>query len=147
KALPATSPAWHPVASPAGAKAGPAIDRLAGDLDAFFRLVRPGGGSNGWVVAGSRTASGRPLLANDPHLDASLPAHWYLVSLRTSVECVAGASFVGGPVVLAGHNGRACWGLTAGLVDNTDLFMEQIGPDGASVREGDSYTPCEVREE
>ncbi len=147
KALSTTYPAWHPVTTPVGAKAGPAIDRLAGDLDAFFRLVRPGGGSNNWVLAGSRTATGRPLLANDPHLDASLPAHWYLVSLRTPRDCVAGASFIGGPVVLVGHNGHACWGLTAGLVDNTDLFLEELSPDGGSVRQGERFIACEVREE
>ena len=146
-ALDSQYPAWQPVIAPVGEKAGAAVDRLGEDLAVFFALVRPGGGSNNWVVAGSRTESGRPILANDPHLDASLPAHWYLVGLRTPEEGVAGASFVGGPVILAGHNGRACWGLTAGLVDNTDLFLEAIGPDGASVREGDHFTPCEVREE
>src|SRR5262249_2415244 len=122
-------------------------DCLGEDLAAFFALVRPGGGSNGWALAGSRTASGRPLLANDPHLDASLPAHWYLARLRTPAGCVAGASFVGGPGFPGGPHGHACWGLTAGLVDNTDLFLEEVGPDGGSVRTGDQFTPCEVREE
>jgi penicillin amidase len=146
-ALDSTYPAWQPVTTPAGARAGQAVDRLAEDLKVFFSLIRPGGGSNGWVLAPSRTTSGRPLLANDPHLDAVLPAHWYLVSLRTSNQALAGASFVGGPVILVGHNGHACWGITAGLIDNTDLFLEEIGPDETSVREGDRFIPCEVREE
>ncbi len=147
KALDSTFPAWHPVADPVGAEAGEAVDRLGADLAAFFSWVGLGGGSNNWVVAGSRTASGRPLLANDPHLDASLPAHWYLARLRTPKETLAGASFVGGPVFLAGHNGHAAWGLTAGLVDNTDLFIEEIGPDGASVKQGDAFVPCRVLDE
>ena len=146
-ALDAAYPAWQPVIAPVGQKAGAAVDRLRTDLEAFFSVVRPGGGSNNWAVAGSRTTSGRPILANDPHLDASLPAHWYLASIRTPEGAVAGATFIGGPGVLVGHNGTACWGLTAGLVDNTDLFLEEIGPDGASVRQGDDFVPCEVREE
>ncbi len=60
---------------------------------------------------------------------------------------MAGATFLGGPAVQCGHNGFAAWGVTAGLIDNTDLFREQIGPDGRSVRQGDSFVPCPVREE
>lgn len=147
RALDVTYPDWHPVVNPPGAKAGLAVDRLADDLAAFFALVPPGGGSNAWAIAGAKTATKRPLLACDPHLDASLPTHWYLLSLRTPAEQVCGASFVGGPGVLVGHNGRAAWGLTAGLVDCTDLFLESLGPDGVSVRQGDAFVPCEVRDE
>src|SRR5581483_6988314 len=75
------------------------------------------------------------------------PAHWYLVQSRTPDLAVAGASFVGGPAIMAGHNGHAAWGVTAGLVDNTDLFIEQIGSDRVSVRQGDGFVPCAVREE
>ncbi|HZY85159.1 MAG TPA: penicillin acylase family protein [Gemmataceae bacterium] len=146
-ALDPAYPHWHPVTKPPGQGAGPGLDRLAHDLAAFVGAVRSGGGSNNWAVAGARTATGRPILANDPHLDASLPPHWYLVHVRTPGWAVAGATFLGGPSVLAGHNGRAAWGVTAGLVDNTDLFREQIGPDGTSVRQGGEFVPCPVREE
>lgn len=147
RALDATYAAWHPATTPAGAMVGPAIDRLGEDLAAFFQWVRPGGGSNNWALAGSRTTSGRPILANDPHLDASLPAHWYLARLETPRERVAGATFLGGPPFLIGHNGHAAWGMTAGLVDNTDLFIEEMGPDGTSVRQGDGFSPCPVVQE
>ncbi len=130
RALDGAYPAWQPVIQQVAEAAAPVVDRLAHDLDAFFEVMAPGGGSNNWVLAGSRTATGRPILANDPHLDASLPAHWYLASVRTPQSARAGATFVGGPGFLVGHNGTACWGLTAGLVDNTDLFIEEIGPDG-----------------
>jgi penicillin amidase len=140
-------PTWQPVIWPVGQAAGVAADHLARDLAAFFEVVRPGGGSNNWALAASRTATGRPILANDPHLDASLPAHWYLASVRTPAKAVAGATFIGGPSMLVGHNGTACWGVTSGLVDNTDLFIEDIGSDGASVRQGDRFVPCEVVEE
>jgi penicillin amidase len=147
QALDATYPDWHLVTSAVGKAAGQVVDRLADDLSTFFTWMQPGGGSNNWAVAGSRTATGRPILANDPHLDASLPAHWYLSSLRTPNEMVAGATFVGGPAFLIGHNGHVAWGVTAGLVDNTDLFLEEIGPDGTSVRQGDGFAPCRIEEE
>jgi penicillin amidase len=145
-ALDPAYPHWLPVTAPPGQAAGPAFDRLEADLAAFEGVAR-GGGSNNWAVAPGRTATGRPILANDPHLSALLPAHWYLVQARAPDFAVAGASFVGGPAVLAGHNGHAAWGVTAAIVDNTDLFIEQIGPDGASVRVGDGFVPCTVREE
>jgi penicillin amidase len=145
-ALDPAYPHWLPVTAPPGQAAGPALDRLEADVAVFEGVVR-GGGSNNWAIAPERTATGRPILANDPHLSALLPAHWYLVQARAPDFAVAGASFVGGPAVLAGHNGHAAWGVTAALVDNTDLFIEQIGPDGASVREGDRFVHCAVREE
>jgi penicillin G amidase len=147
RALDPTYPEWHPVtAMPVGcAESMPEF--LTRDLDEFFQFIRPGGGSNNWVLAGSRTATGRPLLANDPHLDASLPAHWYLARVQGPRGTFAGATFVGGPSFLVAHNGLACWGLTAGLTDNTDLFQEEIGPDGKSVRRGNGYEPCEIVDE
>ncbi len=145
-ALDPAYPHWHPVTVPPGQAAGPAFDRLEAELGAFESVTRSGG-SNNWAVAPARTATGRPLLANDPHLNAVLPPHWYLAQARAPGYAVAGATFLGGPVVLAGHNGHAAWGVTAALVDNTDLAVEQIGPDGASVRVGDGFVPCTVREE
>lgn len=138
-------PEWQPVASPPGAPAGPAVDRLAEDLAAFSGAVRIGGGSNNWALAGSRTRSGRPLLANDPHLSPVLPSHWYLCHLRTPGWSLAGASFAGIPGMLVGHNGFCAWGITVGMIDNTDLFIEELGPDGRSVLQGDTVVPCEVR--
>jgi penicillin amidase len=143
-ALDPSYPEWHPVAAPPGAPAGPTLDRLGADLATFQGLVPIGGASNNWAIAGSRTASGSPLLANDPHLAPRLPAPWYLAHLRTPDWEVAGASFVGGPAFPIGTNGFAAWGITAALTDDTDLFLEEIGPDGASVREGDSIVPCDV---
>jgi penicillin G amidase len=140
-------PEWLPATAPPGRAARVVLDRLAADLALFTAVAGTGTGSNNWVVSAKRTATGRPLLANDPHLDSRLPCHWYLAHVRTPQWAVAGASFVGGPGVLCGHNGHAAWGLTAGLIDNTDLFWEQIGPDGRSVRAGDAFVPCELREE
>jgi penicillin amidase len=135
---------WLPVTSPPGVPAGAAHDRLGQDLAAFQAVLPVGGASNSWSIAGSRTASGAPILANDPHLAPRLPAPWYLAHLRTPDWEVAGASFVGGPAFPIGTNGFAAWGITAALTDNTDLFLEELGADDASVREGDAFVPCEV---
>jgi penicillin amidase len=146
-ALDPAYPEWLPITSPPGQAAGSGLARLSEEISAFLAVTGAGGGSNNWAVAASRTATGRPLLANDPHLSAGLPAHWYLAHVRTPEWAAAGATFPGGPNIVAGHNGHAAWGVTAGLIDNTDLFREQIGSDGCSVREGDRFVPCPVREE
>src|SRR5690606_26703082 len=75
---PTPYPPDHVVASPVAAQAGPALDALAKDLDAFLAFSGGGGGSNAWVVAGSKSATGKPILANDPHLESTMPPHWYL---------------------------------------------------------------------
>jgi len=140
-------PADHPLSVPVATVAGPAMARLADDLAIFASAAPSPGGSNNWAIAGTRTASGVPLLANDPHLAPRLPAPWYLAHLRCSEWEVAGASFVGGPALPIAHNGHAAWGITAGMTDQADLFIEEIGEDGASVREGDALVPCDVIEE
>ncbi len=138
-------PDWHPITTGGTVEFSQLLDRLAADLAAFQQMAPRGGGSNNWAVSGSRTISGKPLLASDPHLAPTLPAPWYLAHVRTPEHAVAGAMFAGAPAFPIGHNGFACWGVTAGLTDNTDLFIETLGPDGKSVRESDgSFTPCEV---
>ena len=146
-ALDPTYPDWLPATVPVGKAAGPAVDRLVADLEAFTAATGMGGGSNNWAIAGSRTASGRPILANDPHLAPSLPAHWHLASVSTPTWHMVGASLAGTPSFPVGFNGRCAWGVTAGLIDNSDLFLEDIGPDGTSVRIGQEFVPCTVHRE
>jgi penicillin amidase len=136
-----------PAIDPAARLVGQAVDRLAQDMMEFLKWAGGGSGSNNWAIAPTRTKTGRPILANDPHLDASLPSHWYLVATRTPGHAVAGASLVGGPVVLAGHNGHIGWGLTAGLIDNTDLFVEEVDAQRQQVRFGSGWQDCRVIEE
>jgi len=147
RALDQTYPASHPLSAPVARAAGEALDRLSDDLAAFASAAPSSGASNNWAIAGSRTASGIPLLANDPHLAPRLPAPWYLVHLRCPEWELAGASFVGAPALPIAHNGHAAWGITAGLTDQADLFIEEIGDDGQSVREADGFAPCPVLEE
>ncbi|MET7385350.1 penicillin acylase family protein [Streptomyces sp. NPDC005529] len=93
-------------------------------------------GSNSWVVSGSHTITGKPLLANDPHLSASLPSVWYQMGLHCtslSAKCqydVAGYTFAGMPGVVIGHNQNIAWGMTNSGVDVTDLYLEKITGEG-----------------
>ncbi|MEO5725730.1 MAG: penicillin acylase family protein, partial [Byssovorax sp.] len=144
RAVDPTYAEWHSVVSPPETRAGLALNRLARDLAAYQAFPGTGGGSNAWAVGPSRTTSGRPLLANDPHLPPALPVSWYLAHIRTPEWSICGASYVTQPSFSAGHNGFSAWGVTAGHHDNTDLFLEQMSPDGRSVREGDRFVPCEI---
>ncbi|MFF2040027.1 penicillin acylase family protein [Kitasatospora sp. NPDC058170] len=93
-------------------------------------------GSNSWVIAGSNTTTGKPLLANDPHLGPGLPSVWYQMGLHcrtASPACqydVSGFTFAGLPGVVIGHNKDVAWGFTNLGADVTDLFLEKVtGPD------------------
>ena len=140
-------PEWHPVTHSPDGTAGAPIEALRDALELLRDVSGLGGGSNNWAVSGARTASGRPILSNDPHLAPLLPPHWYLAHVMAPDWAIAGACFAATPGFASAHNGRVAWGVTAGLVDNTDLFIEEIGPDGASVRRGDEFVPCTVTEE
>ncbi|MBM3791931.1 MAG: penicillin acylase family protein, partial [Acidobacteria bacterium] len=87
-------------------------------------------GSNNWVLAGGRTATGKPLLSNDMHLAHSIPNVWYMVHLRGGGLDVAGVSFPGLPFVVAGRNRRIAWGYTNLGADVQDLFIEQFNASG-----------------
>jgi len=88
----------------------------------------PGLGSNDWVVAGSGTASGKPLLANDPHLALDAPSLWYLAQISAPGLDVIGGTLPGTPAVLLGRNRRIAWGFTNTGPDTQDLFIEKVDP-------------------
>ena len=108
----------------------------------------PIGMSNSWVLAGNRTKSGKPLLANDPHLGYSAPNLWYLARLILPDREIAGATVPGVPYVVLGHNSRLAWGLTATQSDQGDLFVER-SPDGAkrTYENNAKYKKFRVRQE
>jgi penicillin amidase len=85
-------------------------------------------GSNAWAVSGRFTASGKPILANDPHLEWSIPAAWYQVHLKAPGFDVTGVSLPGVPCVIVGHNQRIAWGVTNLGFDVEDLYLEKIDP-------------------
>jgi penicillin amidase len=108
-------------------------------------------GSNSWVVGGDLTASGLPLLANDPHLNVSMPGVWTQVGLHcttVSAACpfdVAGFGFAGMPGVVIGHNARIAWGLTNLNPDVTDFYLEKIN--GNQVEKDGKFTAVTTRTE
>jgi len=98
----------------------------------FLFPVRSGGepppGSNAWALAGSHTASGKPLLANDMHLEYGLPGIWYMSHLEAPGLDVAGVALPGVPGIIAGHNQRIAWGITSLEFDAQDLYIEKLDP-------------------
>jgi penicillin amidase len=86
-------------------------------------------GSNGWVVGGSRSASGRPLLGEDPHLGIGLPGLWYAIHLDGGDYKAAGVSIPGTCGVIIGHNQRIAWGQTNTMTDNQDIYVERFHPE------------------
>ena len=108
----------------------PIYRRLALDLlyEALPPIVGPIYASNNWVVDGRHSASGKPVLANDPHLEFGAPGFWYLVRLKTPQHDIAGGTAAGSPFVLVGHNERIAWGLTTTTADVEDLFIEKVDP-------------------
>ncbi len=134
------------VTGPASASAGPrprpalapaalkALDAVQRGTEAIPDLMGRGDGigSNSWVVSGEHTVSGKPLLANDPHLNASIPGIWQQMGLHCKTvndACpfdVSGFTFAGMPGVVIGHNRDIAWGMTNLDPDVTDLFLEKV---------------------
>ena len=125
--------------SSAGSALTSQLEGLYNVLDGVPTAVGVNGqgiGSNSWVVRGEYTITGKPLLANDPHLSASLPSVWYQMGLHCttiSSKCqydVTGYTFAGMPGVIIGHNADIAWGMTNSGVDVTDLYLEKLSGDG-----------------
>lgn len=145
---------------------GPAAQRSAaqGEVHWAQALVRDAGthdglGSNNWVLSGRRTVSGKPLLANDPHLALGAPAIWYYMHLTSAAGQardgsplaaidVVGATLPGLPFVVLGRTREVAWGFTNTNPDVQDLYLEQIDPgDAGRYRTPDGWEPFAVRSE
>ncbi|MFQ5749482.1 MAG: penicillin acylase family protein [Planctomycetota bacterium] len=128
----------------------PGIAELAAGLheeaeQARLALEPKVGGSNNWVLAGSRTAGGKPLLANDPHLRFGLPPVWYQATLKAPGYHAAGVTWPGLPVVMIGESPFAAWGFTNAMMDDHDFFLEKLDETGERVRRGEEWIPIETR--
>jgi penicillin amidase len=126
---------------------------FAGSLSAGNAVVRDllliGGttealGSNNWVVDGTLTASGKPLLANDPHLGTHIPSLWYLAHMSAGEFDVIGATLPGAPAVAIGRNRFIAWGETNVAADVEDLFLERIDPSGKSAEFRGAQEPIQI---
>ena len=105
-------------------------------------------GSNAWVIAGQRTESGMPLLANDPHLGLEIPSVWYLAHISVPEFEIVGATLPGVPVPILGRNRNLAWGFTNAGSDVQDLFIERIDPeDPARYLAPEGSLPFTVRTE
>ncbi|WP_022919480.1 penicillin acylase family protein [Ruania albidiflava] len=127
---------------------GAALASIEAALSALRAIPEPMGGgegigSNSWVVSGEHTATGMPLLANDPHLAPSVPGIWYQQGLHcrtVDADCpfdVAGFGFAGMPGIVIGHNANLAWGLTNLASDASDFFLERVYNDGTYLYGGE----------
>ncbi len=112
------------------------------------KLIEPGRGSNSWVISGELSATGKPILANDPHLYLMTPSIWYETHLIGGGFNVSGVSLPGVPLIVIGHNEKIAWGLTGLLADNMDFFVEKLTPaDSTEVMYNGSYKKVDIIEE
>lgn len=124
--------------------ASASLGRMLGRGDAI--------GSNAWAVSGDHTASGAPILANDPHLGATMPSVWYQMGLHCneiSAECpfdVSGFTFAGLPGVVIGHNSSIAWGLSNLYADAQDLYLEDVVAGNRYLYDG-RYRNLTIRDE
>ncbi|MFF9865160.1 penicillin acylase family protein [Streptomyces sp. NPDC013953] len=130
------------------------LSALSDSLERIPALLGPNGngiGSNSWVVSGKYTTTGKPLLANDPHLAPQLPSLWYQMGLHcrsVSDKCrydVAGYTFSGMPGVIIGHNQDIAWGFTNLGADVSDLYLQKVSDKGYQY--GGEEVPFTVRKE
>lgn len=131
-----------------------ALQHNASLLDDLMGPADNGVGSNSWAVAGSRTTTGMPILANDPHLAIQMPSIWYQIGLHCkpkTEQCpydVAGFSMAGVPAVIIGHNDRIVWSMTNVGPDVMDLYIEKINPENPNQYEvNGQWVDFEIRRE
>ncbi len=124
------------------------LPAVQGFLEESRGEIRRGLGSNNWVVSGAHTATGKPLLANDTHLELNIPSIWYEVHLTAPGWNVEGLTFPGAPLVIIGHNERIAWGFTNNGADVQDLYAETFNPASQDeYRVKGSWTKAQVIDE
>jgi penicillin G amidase len=109
---------------------GAFLPKNAAKLLDLFPQVSNSGASNSWVIDGAKTKSGKPILANDPHLGFLAPIMWYLADINTPDHRITGGTVPGVPFVVLGHNRKIAWGVTSTHPDLQDLFIETVTKDG-----------------
>jgi penicillin amidase len=119
----------------------PVIPPLAA---AILDAVAMSRASNSWVIGSARSRSGKPLLANDPHLTLRAPSLWYLAAIETPTLTVAGATIPGLPAVVLGRNKRIAWGLTNMEADDLDYVIERLSTDSSRVQTPEGWVATEV---
>jgi penicillin G amidase len=123
------APGEKPMPLPDFKSANAEMEPYAAALLARFSPHEEARGSNSWVVSGAHTTSGKPLLANDPHLGLQAPALWYFVHVASPAGNIVGGTLPGVPFVVLGRNDFVAWTMTTTNSDTQDLFIERIAPD------------------
>jgi penicillin amidase len=113
----------------------------------LFGIPALSGGSNAWAVGGSKSVTGKPILANDPHLLLFLPGRWYELHVTAPGLDVQGATIAGVPFVVIGRNRSVAWGLTNAMVDDQDFYFEDVDSlqHPTRYRVGNEWRPLTVR--
>lgn len=150
-ATPPSVPAITTPAAPADSSAKqsavplPRVPELA---LALLDGVSASNASNSWVIGGSRTRSGKPILANDTHLALRAPSLWYLGAIHGGGIEATGMMIPGVPIIVIGHSKRVAWGYTNAMVDDVDFFVEQVDPaDSTRYRTPEGWAAFETRPE
>ena len=142
-AEPVSSPSSASLASDAFARAlamgHPSVQTLLGGGAGLEAI-----GSNNWVVDGTLTKSGKPLLANDPHLATQIPSIWYLAHMSAGTFDVIGATLPGAPAVALGRNRDIAWGATNVAADVQDLYRERLDPSGTAAEYQGTMEPLRL---
>ena len=119
----------------------PRIPALAAEILEATAMSRA---SNSWVLGPSRSRSGKPILANDPHLSLRAPSLWYLAGISSPGYRVVGATIPGLPAVILGHNARIAWGLSNVGVDDVDFVIERLTEDSSHVLTPGGWVPTDL---
>ena len=122
------SPSAHPRSMPTLLAANLPLFDLSAPERAFLESLPTLRASNNWVLGPSKTTTGAPILANDPHLGHGAPGIWYEVHLKTPTQDVTGVTIPGLPFVVLGHNRDIAWGFTNVMLDGADFFAEKLRP-------------------
>ena len=131
--------------SPPNPKEKASLDE--GEVQFESALKGTGQGSCAWVLSGSRTDTGGPILCNDPHLNLRLPAAFYQIHLCGGEYNVVGLSFPGSAGVFLGHNEHITWGASLSRLDDADIFIEELDQTSERYRHKERYLPLIRREE
>jgi penicillin amidase len=148
--VPRQAPPAAPIEPAPGAPAAHAFARMLREgHPAVGRFLASGStaeaiGSNNWVVSGTLTASGKPLLANDPHLGAQIPSLWYLAHMSAGDFDVTGGTLPGTPAVAIGRNRFIAWGETNVAADVQDLYRERLDAAGAAAEYRGAFEPLRI---
>ncbi len=128
----------------------PKIDKAIVEIDRDFRkFMGISGnhiGSNNWAVNGARSISGKPIIANDPHLGLTIPAKWFIAVIKSKNWNAAGFTIPGAPAIIIGKNNSIAWSVTNVMTDDTDLYSERIDSSGKNYFFNDQWLPLKRKE-